>query len=184
MDEEAYQEKELVCLAQNGDVESLNMLIARHYPLIRSLAQRICGRIERDSLIQAGCLGMIQAVKHYQCAQKVKLITYAVPWILGEMKKVLRHEIVPIAEFSLEQRLGTEEDCLIEHIAGKEGIDLQRVDLHIAFEMLNRDEQRLLLLRYYREKTQKETAMIMRKSQTQISRIENRVLDALRMQLS
>ena len=184
MEDAVCREKTLVCLAQNGDASSLSILIEKHYPLIRSLAQRVCSTMEKDALIQAGCLGMIQAVKHYRCEQEVKLITYAVPWILGEMKKALRHEIMPSADFSLEQKWGTEEDRFIEHIAGYDGIDLRSIDLHVAFDMLDQDERRLILLRYYRGKTQKETAMMMRKSQTQISRIENRVLDALRIQLS
>ena len=184
MDDEVFHEKALIQQAQNGDAESMGKLIAKHEPLIRSMALRVCSGTEKDSLVQAGRLGMIQAVQHYQCAKRVKLITYAVPWIFGEMKRALRYEVVPSAEFSFEQRLGTEEDCLIEHIADREDIDLQRIDLHIAFGMLNEDEQRLLLLRYYRGKTQKETAAIMKRSQTQISRLESHVLDTLRLQLS
>ena len=133
--------------------------------------------IERDVLIQAGCIGLMQAVKHYQQEMDVKLITYAVPWILGEMKKALRREAA--SGISLEGMTESEERRSISMLCGCEGVDLSWVDLRMALEKLS-DELRLVIcLRYFRDKTQKETAVLLQKSQTQISRLERQALDEL-----
>lgn len=71
---------------------------------------------------------------------------------------------------------------LEERLAGGE-IDIEAVDLRMALGRLSQEERRLILLRYYADKTQKETAEAMHKSQAQVSRIERRALDALRAML-
>ena len=183
-DEAVYLEAELICQAKNGNSDAMRRLIERHYPLIQGLSKRICfGMVARDALVQAGILGLIEAVKRYQSGTEVRLIKYEVPWILGEMKKALRHEVLPSADFYLEQTREEKSDLLLEHVAGDEGIDMRHIDLHLAFEKLCVEERRLILLRYYEGKTQRETAETMHKSQSQISRIENRALDMLRIML-
>ena len=59
-------------------------------------------------------------------------------------------------------------------------INMDAVDLRLALEKLDEDERKLILLRYFRDQTQKEAACILGKSQAQVSRIENRALDTLR----
>ena len=83
----------------------------------------------------------------------------------------------------MEQTREEKSDLLLEHVAGDEGSDMRHIDLHLAFEKLCVEERRLILLRYYEGKTQRETAETMHKSQSQISRIENRALDMLRIML-
>ena len=64
------------------------------------------------------------------------------------------------------------------------GVDLNMIDLRVAFDKLGKEAQALLVLRYFRGKTQKETAALLGKSQAQISRMENLTLDQLRELLS
>ena len=171
-------ESKWIYLAQNGDERALQALLEMHRPLIGMLSTRVyTPYIERDVLIQAGCIGLMQAVQHYRQEMDVKLITYAVPWILGEMKKALRREAA--SGISLEGITESEERNPACVLSGCEGVDLSFVDLRMALEKLS-DELRLVIcLRYFRDKTQKETAVLLQKSQTQISRMERQALDKL-----
>ena len=72
---------------------------------------------------------------------------------------------------------------LYDVFAGSDGMNIPYLDLRMAISRLNKEEQMLICLRYFRDRSQKESAVIMGKSQTQISRIECRALDTLRMML-
>ena len=61
---------------------------------------------------------------------------------------------------------------------------MERVALRMAMNELEAEEQRVVLLRYYRDMTQQETARLLGRSQAQISRIERRALDRLRTLLA
>ena len=61
---------------------------------------------------------------------------------------------------------------------------LEGIDLKTAFVSLKPEEQKIIALRYFRGKTQKETALLLCKSQAQISKAERRILDRLRCQLA
>ncbi len=66
-------------------------LISDNIGLVHSCAQKFKGKgIEYDDLFQAGCLGLIKAVDGYDESRGAKLSTYAVPVILGEIKKLFR----------------------------------------------------------------------------------------------
>jgi len=91
--DEDDRETKWINLAKNGDAEAMQALIEMHLPLIRTLSSRLrVSYIEKEVLIQAGSIGLMQAIKHYSYGMETKLTTYAVPWILGEMKKALRRE--------------------------------------------------------------------------------------------
>ena len=68
---------------------------------------------------------------------------------------------------------------LLECLQGAGGVDLERVDLRLAMQRLPQDAQTLICLRYFRDHTQAETAQLLHRSQTQISRMERRALDQL-----
>ncbi len=69
---------------------------------------------------------------------------------------------------------------LLDALAGGDSIDDQKLDIRLALMRLPIQQRNLIILRYVREHTQKETAKIMGVSQSQISRIERQALDALR----
>lgn len=71
-----------------------------------------------------------------------------------------------------------------ELLRSREGIDMEAIDLRMALERLTQEEQRLICLRFFRDKTQQETACLLGKSQTQVCRMERRALDRLREMLA
>ena len=109
----------------------------------------------------------------------IQFITYAVPWILGEMKKTLRKNSDAQFTVSMQEELGEDGVTLEETLSGSDNIDFSGLELRIALSQLDSEEQRLICLRYFRDKTQKETADLLKRSQAQISRMEHKALDKL-----
>ena len=65
--------------------------ICRNMPLVHSCARRFIGRgLEYDDLYQAGCVGLIKAVDGFDESRGLCFSTYAVPVILGEIKRLFR----------------------------------------------------------------------------------------------
>lgn len=175
--------EELILTALAGNEQATEALLQMHQGLIWSLANRLhCNIISKEELIQAGQLGFMCALRRYNTSKKAKFTTYAVPWILGEMRQTIKR--LEIDGYSLDQPI--DDDCTTLHdfISGTETLNLSWVDLRLAISKLNAEEQMLLCLRFFRDKSQKESAILLRKSQTQISRIERRALDTLRIMLS
>lgn len=66
-------------------------IVSENIGLVHACAKRFKGRgIEYDDLVQSGCIGLIKAVDSFDESRGVKLSTYAVPVILGEMKRLFR----------------------------------------------------------------------------------------------
>lgn len=173
---------DLIREAKNGDQNALSDLLCGYQRMIHILAGRMLhAGVSREDLIQAGSLGLMHAIMHYDAMHDVKLSTYAVPWILGEMRRAVRRAQVSV--FSLDRPMDGNNQTLQDTLVGESGVDLDSLDLRMALSRLERDEQILICLRYYRDKTQKETAQMLRKSQAQISRMERRALDALHTML-
>lgn len=181
--EERNQADMLIAAAQHGDDAAKAALVDKHRGIIWLLARRFCcDWMNDEELAQAGYLGFMQALVHYDISRDAKLITYALPWILGEMRRAIRGK--DARTYSLDEPLDEEHATLYDVLGGDMGIDVDRVDLRLALGRLSQDEQLLLCLRYFRDKTQKESAIMLGKSQTQISRMERRALDTLHAMLS
>jgi RNA polymerase sigma-B factor len=76
---------------ERGDEAAREELIERHLPLVRALALRYAGRGEQlDDLIQVGSIGLIKAIDRFQLDRGVQLTTYAIPTIVGEIKRYFR----------------------------------------------------------------------------------------------
>lgn len=83
----------LIRLAQSGDSAAKTRLIAENSPLIKSVIRRFRGRgIEYDDLYQLGCVGFLKAIKNFSFDYNVRFSTYAVPMIMGEVKRYLRDD--------------------------------------------------------------------------------------------
>ena len=79
------------------DLEARERLIEQQLPLVESLARRYTHRGERlEDLVQVGTIGLIKAVDRYEPARGVELSAFAVPNILGEIKRHLRDRCGPI----------------------------------------------------------------------------------------
>jgi len=82
---------ELFILAQQGDNSAREELISGNLRLVLSVIQRFNNRGENaDDLFQVGCIGLIKAIDNFDLSQNVRLSTYAVPMIIGEIRRYLR----------------------------------------------------------------------------------------------
>ena len=86
------EEKEALFIKiKAGDEEARNKFIKGNLRLVLSVIQRFYGRGENpDDLFQVGCVGLIKAIDNFDLSQNVQFSTYAVPMIIGEVKRYLR----------------------------------------------------------------------------------------------
>ncbi|MDN5331627.1 MAG: polymerase sporulation-specific sigma factor [Tepidanaerobacteraceae bacterium] len=83
--------KELFIKVKQGDKEAREKLIHGNLRLVLSVIQRFNNRGEYvDDLFQVGCIGLMKAIDNFDLNQNVKFSTYAVPMIIGEIRRYLR----------------------------------------------------------------------------------------------
>lgn len=229
--------------AQEGDKFEIDRLIRENNGLIWSIVKRFMNRgYEVEDLYQIGCIGFIKSIKRFDTNFEVKLSTYSVPYILGEIKRFIRDD-GPIKVSRSIKELNTKINELKRHylLNGKEitleqickELKIQKEDAIIAMESTNavesmdaaanaenkdgkqmtvfdkistgkneeemitnrmvvnqlinelqdRDKE-IILLRFFKEKTQTEVAKILGISQVQVSRIERKVLNEMKSKLT
>ncbi len=143
---EAEKER-LLKAVKAGDRSAREQLINGNLRLVLSVIQRFTGRGENlDDLFQIGCIGLIKSIDNFDINQNVRFSTYAVPMIIGEIRRYLRDNS-PMrvsrsikdtayramkAKEQLLNRLGREPT--VEEIAKELGID--RVDVVTALESI------------------------------------------------
>ena len=219
--------------AQEGDKFEMDRLIRENNGLIWSIVKRFMNRgYEVEDLYQIGCIGFIKSIKRFDTNFEVKLSTYSVPYILGEIKRFIRDD-GPIKVSRSIKELNTKINELKRHylLNGKEitleqickELKIQKEDAIIAMESTNavesmdaaanaenkdgkqmtvfdkistgkneeemitnrmvvnqlinelqdRDKE-IILLRFFKEKTQTEVAKILGISQVQVSRLKEK----------
>lgn len=85
------EKRALLLRAHAGDGEARKTLIVGNLRLVLSIVQRFSARRESlDDLFQVGCIGLIKAIDHFNTELDVKFSTYAVPMIIGEIRRYLR----------------------------------------------------------------------------------------------
>lgn len=85
------KQKELLIKMKNGDKSAREEFINGNLRLVLSVIQRFNNRGEYvDDLFQVGCIGLIKAIDNFDLNQNVKFSTYAVPMIIGEIRRYLR----------------------------------------------------------------------------------------------
>ncbi len=83
----------LVRLAQGGDDAAMERLVMENMGLVRSVAVKFRDRgTEQEDLIQIGTIGMIKAIRSFDCERGTAFSTYAVPLIIGEIRRHLRDD--------------------------------------------------------------------------------------------
>lgn len=81
----------LVVLSQKGDKKARDRLINGNLRLVLSVIQRFLNRNESaDDLFQVGCIGLIKAIDNFNTELGVRFSTYAVPMIIGELRRYMR----------------------------------------------------------------------------------------------
>lgn len=140
------KEKEALLLkVKEGDKQAREELINGNLRLVLSVIQRFTGRGENlDDLFQIGCIGLIKSIDNFDVTQNVKFSTYAVPMIIGEVRRYLR-DSSPVrvsrsikdtayhamqAKEKLTVKLGREPD--VHEIATEMGVS--KADVVIALE--------------------------------------------------
>lgn len=85
------EKEELFIQIKKGNEEARNIFINGNLRLVLSVIKRFSGRGENvDDLFQVGCVGLIKAIDNFDITQGVQFSTYAVPMIIGEIKRYLR----------------------------------------------------------------------------------------------
>ena len=230
---------ELVLRFRAGDGEAGEELIRLNTPLIYRIAARFRERCDDLSdLVECGTMGLCKAIKTFEPERGFAFSTYAVPLIMGEMRRFLRDDgmikvsreerrlcailnrererrlslgepsdLVSIAEAvgvsvqdassalfseatvrSLDESVGGEDDSLTlgsiiaEEDEAERGFD--KMALALAIEHLPERDRRIIILRYFRDYSQTETARILGLSQVKVSREEKKIMARLRRELS
>lgn len=235
--------REFILEAQQGNQEALAKLLENNNGLIWSIVKRFQGRgHDTQDLYQIGCLGFIKCIKRFDINFDVKLSTYAVPYILGEIKRYVRDDgpikisrsikelnikikelqkqyietkgrEITLSELEKELKITKEEIAmvmesnkpvdsiesssyrdnktdknipLLEKIStGKDEATIisDKLALKDMIQALDEREKEVILLRYYKEKTQTQVAKILGITQVQVSRIERRILNCMKKKL-
>ncbi len=86
-----HEKEELLKRTKNGDKNARTELINGNLRLVLSVIQRFSNRGENpDDLFQVGCIGLIKSIDNFDITQNVRFSTYAVPMIIGEIRRYLR----------------------------------------------------------------------------------------------
>lgn len=225
--------------AETKDAALRGKIIEHYLYIPEIITKRYANRgVEYDDLYQAACVGLIHAVDRFDASKGVKFSTFAMPTVLGEVKKYFRdrgfliklprkiYEVfqkanrirlsreqydgyvptldelakaldIPQQQLSdslmatsasnirsLEQALSTDEDIALAQLIGVEEdaflVIENREFLCASLRTLSREEKKLLVARFYKNKTQKEIAGEWHVSQMYISRLERKVLEKLK----
>lgn len=226
--------------AQSGNQEVMTKLITENSNLIWSIVTRFKDRgYEIEDLYQIGCIGFIKSIKRFDSNFEVRLSTYAVPYILGEVKRFLRDDgpvkisrsikelsyRIKIVQKEFINRKGrdakveelskllkvSKEDILIaiDSSNSVESIDrnlndsddltlmdklksnvdeekeiINRITIKSLMDKLDEKSKKIIMLRYFRGKTQSQVARLMGVSQVQVSRMEKKILNSMKNSLT
>ena len=235
-----YENKvEDILKAQSGNKEIMTKLVTENSNLIWSIVTRFKDRgYEMEDLYQIGCIGFIKSIKRFDTNYEVKLSTYAVPYILGEIKRFIRDDgpvkvSRSIKELSYKIKLIQNEyitkkgrDIQIEELAKllkvskediviamdsnntvesidrkvndsddltimdklKSNVDqekdiVNKITIKTLIEGLDEKSKKIIMLRYYRGKTQSQVAELLGVTQVQVSRLEKKILSSMKHKL-
>ena len=206
--------------------------IEGNLPLVHKLANRFRGRgVEYEELYAAGCVGLVKAVDRFEPERGLCFSTYAVPVILGEIRRLFRDggsvkisrslKELSVKAARLRDQLSANGEPRISDIAQALGVTpeeaaealcagippvsldhggedgepmpvpsasgedalIDRLALRQCLSELSGEDREILMLRYFRRKTQSETAQILGMTQVMVSRRERKLLKELREQL-
>ncbi len=138
---------ELLQRMQQGDKQAREQLVSGNLRLVLSVIQRFTGRGENlDDLFQVGCIGLIKAIDNFDLSLQVRFSTYAVPMIIGEIRRYLRDNNairisrsmrdVAYRAMQIKEQLTTEnhKEPTVEEIARK--LELPREEVVVALEAI------------------------------------------------
>ncbi|MEG0388899.1 MAG: sigma-70 family RNA polymerase sigma factor, partial [Niameybacter sp.] len=135
----------LIMKAQQGDETAREVLVEENIGLVWSLVRRFSGRgYDLEDLFQIGSIGLLKSVEKFDLSYNVKFSTYAVPMIVGEIKRFLRDDGMikvsrSLKEVAYKAKLMKDELCrsldrepTMNEIAA--GLDMSIEDIVVALE--------------------------------------------------
>jgi len=134
------EKNELLVKIKNGDTEAREKFINGNLRLVLSVIQRFYNRGENiDDLFQIGCIGLIKSIDNFDLSQNVQFSTYAVPMIIGEIRRYLRdNNSVRVSRsirdlayrvLQIKERVSREQnrEASIEEIAKELGVEREEI---------------------------------------------------------
>ncbi len=232
---------ELIKLAKSGNDEAMNKLVEVNTPLVSSICKKFINRgYEYEDIFQIGSMGLVKAINNFDSSFNVKFSTYAVPMIIGEIKRFLRDDgMIKVSRNTkiLAKKLHYDKESLIKELNREPTIDelvefskvdkedvifalesvnnmqylydtihqdegtpvllidklsespeednnmIDKIALKEAINSLDTKSKQIIMLRYFKDKTQIQVAKMLGISQVQVSRIEKKVLVLMRKHL-
>ncbi len=193
----AKEEIEYLEKYRDGDVKAGEILIIRNMRLVAHMAKHYA-LSDKDpmELISIGTLGLIKAVKSFDCSKGIRLATYAAKCIDNELLMFLRGDKKRYREISLNEPIGTDKEgneiSIIDVMESGESDFLDsyilKCDLQVLHraveEVLTEGEKKIISRQFglynWRETTQRELAKDMNISRSYVSRIEKKAIEKLR----
>lgn len=130
---------ELIQRVQNGDKEALGLLVDENAGLIWSIVRRFNNRnYELEDLFQIGSIGFIKAAKNFDFSFQTQFSTYAVPMIIGEIKRFIRDN-GPIKVSRFLKELSAKVRELIEKNEKEKGIEISIEEISKILEVNKED---------------------------------------------
>ena len=178
---------------ERRDFEARGRLIEEHLPLVRALASRFVRDGEQlEDLVQVGSVGLIKAVDRYDPRRGTSLTAYAVPTIVGEIRRHLRDGTqplrVPRAQRSLSPVRAVPLEAaadIVRDTAAERSLELgeERLLLESGLRTLARRERRIVQLRFFGGLSQRRIAAELGLSQVHVSRLLRESLGKLRAEI-
>ncbi len=113
---------DLINKAQNGDKEATAKIVEENQGLVWSVVKKFAGRgLEFDDLYQIGIIGLIKCIEKFDTSFEVKFSTYAVPMIMGEIRRFLRDDGMikisrPIKELAIKIKYAKDEFIRVQGV--------------------------------------------------------------------
>jgi RNA polymerase sigma-B factor len=178
---------------ERRDFDARRQLIEAHLPLVRALAGRFVRDGEQlEDLVQVGSVGLIKAVDRYDPRRGSSLTAYAVPTIVGELRRHLRDGTQPLRVPRAQRALGPVRAVPLEaaadevrDTAAERRLELgeERLLLESGLRTLARRERRIVQLRYFSGFSQRRIAAELGLSQVHVSRLLRESLGKLRAEI-
>ena len=198
--DEDEEQKYLLLLDTDKREDACNILIEHNIRLVIYIAKKFENSgVDTEDLISIGSLGLIKAVKSFKNDKNIKLATYASRCIENEILMYFRKVVKTKGDLSLDEPLNVDYDgnelCFGDLLCmedARSDVDLvrdeEKNELLKAIDKLSENEKLIMQLRFGlnggKEYTQKEVADILGISQSYISRLEKKIFNKLKKELT
>jgi RNA polymerase sigma-B factor len=184
----ATAEQLLGAWCNERDFEARRKLIELYLPLVRSLARRFAtSGVPLDDLSQVGAVGLINAVDRFDPSRGPSLAAYAIPTIVGEIRRHLRDARAPVRMSRRDQEAGVVVRAVPldseSEAAAVEAPAEERILIERGLRALPRRERRIVRLHYFGNVSQRGIATELGLSQVHVSRLLHESLGRLREEI-